>query len=266
MDLLRRFLEFSISPVGLISIVLLAGIFLGLFKGQRTNAKRLIGLGVVLYLVCLFSPLAEILIRSLEKQYPPLLRVDPALRIERVVILSHYAEEDPYQSVVSNVSEETLGRIAEGIRLYRQIPGAKLIVSGGVVHRGDRPIAEIMASLIQQLGIPAGDIILERGSLTTYQNVVHAKVLAGAAPFVLVTSASSMPRAMSVAHKLGANAVPAPACMWALHEFPREMTLREWVRAVLHGFAHPSHDRIAQLQIFSHEVLGMLWYRLRGWA
>jgi uncharacterized SAM-binding protein YcdF (DUF218 family) len=265
MSLLRQYIAFGVSPLGLVAVLLILGLLLCLFRRYRNRGRRLLALGALLYAFYIFSPLAEILTRNLEKQYRPMLRPNPNLKIERVVILSDYGEESRSQLPVISLSEAGMSRIFEGIRLYRQIPGAKLIISGGVVRKGDRPIADIMATVAQQMGVPAADIIVERSSINTRTNLIHTKILIGSAPFILVTTASHLPRAMGVARKLEMNAVPAPAGIWALQNYPPQMTLRQWTKAILLGFSRPSHGRIVQLQRVSHEYVGMVWYRMQGW-
>ena len=60
------------------------------------------------------------------------------------------------------------------------------------------------------LGVPAQDIVLDRKSKNTEEEAVFIFPTVGKAPFVLVTSASHMPRAMGLFRKLGMNPIAAP--------------------------------------------------------
>jgi len=44
--------------------------------------------------------------------------------------------------------------MVESIRLYREIPDARLIVSGGIVRQKDGPIANLMAEFTTTMGYP----------------------------------------------------------------------------------------------------------------
>src|SRR5512135_2724245 len=153
MDTLKRTLELAISPLGIMTLLLVAGVVLTLSGRHLRQGRRLLMSGALLYLVFTFSPLAEILTRSLEKPFEPMLVPPGEPKIDRIVVLSGYGESHPAFPVTSNLSGETVGRLTEGIRLYRLLPGSKLIVSGGVVHDPDGPIAVLMADFARQQGV-----------------------------------------------------------------------------------------------------------------
>lgn len=260
--MLKRLLEVSCSPLGVTTLLLVCGLLLVLIRRRSRWGCRLLASGAVLYLLFLFSPLAEIAIRHLEVQYAPLMRAESSPPIEQIVILSGYGETHSVTPVTSNISAETLCRLAEGIRLYRQLPAPKVILSGGVLRRGDQAVARIMADVLEALGVPSHDILLEDRSQNTYENLVNVKRMIGVQPFVLVTSAADLPRAMAVAHRLGMSPVAAPACIWTLQHHGAGMS----VQSVLAGFTTPSLARLARLQWAFHEYVGYLWYKIWGWV
>jgi uncharacterized SAM-binding protein YcdF (DUF218 family) len=260
-----QLIEFLTSPVGLVTIFFAAGFSFFPFKKLRRLGKKLLIASAGLIFIYVFSPISEILVWNLEKQYPSSPRIDSKTRVDRIVVLAGYAVESKSQIPVAEVSEETLRRISEGIRIYRQLPGAKLVIPGAPVNRGDRPISEIMASVMQELGVSKDDIIVETRSINTRTNLAHVNMLIGASPFILVTSACDLPRAMGVARKLKMNAIPAPAGAWTLREYRVSMNFREWIKAIAAGFANPSYERLGRLQWAYHEYVGIAWYRFRGW-
>jgi uncharacterized SAM-binding protein YcdF (DUF218 family) len=264
MDTLKRIVEITISPLGIMTVLLAGGVIFSLSGRYMRQGRRLIVCGALLFLIFIFSPIAEILIRSLERPFQPMLVPPAEPKIDRIVVLSGYGEDYPALPVTSNLSGETVCRLAEGIRLHRLLPGSKLIVSGGVVREGDRPVARLMADFAQQLGVRGEDILVEGGSRTTYENLLEVRKMAGDTPFILVTSACDLWRASAVARKLGMNPVPAPAGVWALQHYPARMDAGQWVAAFFGGFAHPSPTRLARLQWAYHEYAGYFWYRLLG--
>ncbi len=77
---------------------------------------------------------------------------------------------------------------------------------------GDKPVGgEVMVAFARSLGIPADKLLAETRSLDTYGNARGVKPIVKDAPFVLVTSASHLPRAMIIFQTLGMRPIPAPA-------------------------------------------------------
>jgi len=259
-----RLLADIVSPVGIMVALLAAGIVLHFTRHRSRLGHRLLISGAVLYLVFLFVPLSEILILGLERQYPPMLVPPVSPKMDRVVVLSGYGEENPAFPVTSNVTEETVYCMVEGIRLYRLLPGAKLIFSGGVMRKGDKSVAGIMADFVDQMGVPRQDIVLEGNSLSTYENMVEVKKLVGASPFILVTTASHMRRAVGVARKLQMNPFPAPARIRTSQNYPSGTRTVDYVGTFIRHFGHPSYERLPALQRAYHEYLGYFWYRVLG--
>jgi uncharacterized SAM-binding protein YcdF (DUF218 family) len=244
--------------------ILIAGIVLSVTKRKRRTGHRLLFAAGGLYLLFTSSPLAELAIGKLESSYPPLHSVDSSSGVDRVVILSGWGQEYSSIPVTSNLGGETICRIAEGIRLYRQLPKSKIVVTGGILKKGDKPIAEQMADFILAMGISTEDVLVEGRSRNTYENLVEVKPIVGQNPFILVTSACHLRRAMAIAHKLGMAPIAAPACIWTLQEFPPGKPWSAWSLKVLKSFGYPSVARLGSLQLAYHEYVGFVWYRLLG--
>jgi uncharacterized SAM-binding protein YcdF (DUF218 family) len=264
MDILKRSIEIIFSPVSIMVILLAGGLALSFIKQYRNWSNRLLISGTLLYLLYLFSPLSELLILHLERKYPPLLAPPVSSQIDTIVVLSGYGEEHPTYPVTSNVTDETLCSTAEGIRLYRLLPGAKIVFSGGVLRKGDKPVAGIMADLAEQMAVPATDIVVEGRSQNTYENLVEVKALVGERPFILVAAACSLRRAVAVARKLQMKPTPAPACIRASQHYPDSPKVSDWIVTLLTHFTRPSQARLSLLQLAYHEYLGSVWYWLLG--
>jgi uncharacterized SAM-binding protein YcdF (DUF218 family) len=264
MQFAKRSIELIFSPLGIVSILLAAGIVLSIVRRQSRAGHRLLICGAALFLIILFSPLAPYFIWNLERQYPPLLEPPELPKIDRIVILAGYAEEYPGIPVTSSVSEQTVASMSEGLRLYRLVPKAKLIVSGGVLKKGERPVAAVMADFLQQMGVTKQDIIVEGKSQNTYENLQEVKKLLELAPFILVASGCDMRRAMAVARMLQMNPIPAPACIWALQRYPGTASATDQIAAYIRNRGYISLNNFPRLQWAYHEYVGYLWYRLLG--
>ena len=260
MDILKLSIEIFFSPLSIMVMLVIAGVTLSFFKRHLSLGRRILISGAVIYLIFMFSPSADFLIRNLEKQYLPMLSPPVSPKIDKIVILSAYGEGNRYFPITSNLSEEMLGRLAEGLRLYYQVPGAKLIVSGGVINEGAEPLAKLMADFLRQMGVPGEDIIMEAKSRNTYENLAEVRKLIGTSPFILVTTACDLPRAVGVARKLQMNPLPAPACIWTLQHLPAKMSVAQLTKEFFIRFTHPSTTRLARIQRAYHEYLGYVWY------
>jgi uncharacterized SAM-binding protein YcdF (DUF218 family) len=266
MYILKAIIGFSVSPMGMISIFFLVGFIVTILKHRSRWAHGFMMAGAFLFLVFTFTPVADILIRQLEVQYPPLTNLPETAPFTYIAVLSHYTVDDQDFPITSNVSQETLCRVAEAIRLYRMLPESRIIVSGGFFYGARHSQASLMSDCLQTLGVPESSIITEEHSRDTFENLMGIHKIVGVQPFLLVTSAHHMPRAMAAARRLGMNATPAPACISILYYYPPGMSFNEWIKAIYKNFLYPSALRWQHLEWAHHEYLGYLWYMLTGRA
>ncbi len=240
-------------------ILLILGIIANI-AGRHRSGRRLLLSSGLLFLIYLFSPLSLYLTWTLERQFEPLLVPQASQKISRIVILAGYGEEHPLFPITSNFSAHTIGNMTEGLRLYRLVPDAKLITSGGVARSGDKSVAALMADFLRELGVPPKDLIVEEKSQNTFENLLNVKELVGEDPFILVAAASDLRRAVAVAKKLGMNPVPAPSCIWTLQDHPKDVKIVDRLIGFLKS--GPSLNNFTRLQWTYHEYVGYLWYKL----
>jgi uncharacterized SAM-binding protein YcdF (DUF218 family) len=104
-------------------------------------------------------------------------------------------------------------RINHAIELYRNGKVRKIIVTGGQGNRREATEAAAARAYAIQNGVPAGDILIEDKSHTTYENVVNAKQLAdanGLKKVLIVSDPMHMKRAVTMAEDIGLEAYPSP--------------------------------------------------------
>ncbi len=260
----ERVIEIIFSPIGIVTILLASGVILALVKRHSRAGRGLLACGGLLFLIFLFSPLSLYMTMILEKDFPPLLAPPQSPKVDRIVVLAGYAEENPGFPITSNVSESTMGSMSEGLRLYRLIPGAKLLMSGGVIRSGEKPVAAMMADFLQQMGVPAKDLIVEGNSRDTYENLFEVRKLVGTGPFILVAPAADLRRAVAVAQKLDMKPIPAPSCIWTLQHQLSYLSKAEQIEHFFTTFGSPSLNNLTRLQWAYHEYLGYIYYRYLG--
>ena len=233
-----------VLPPGLLILLALMGLAL---VRSRVRFGAGIALAAVLALYVLSMPVvSRALIQSLETPYR-----DPARDASAgaIVILGGGAYHTPeYGS--GTVSPATLERVRYGARLQRRTGKAILVTSGDPTGLGASE-AELMKVALRELN--ANVKWTEAASNNTLENArLSQRMLkkAGIHSVYLVTHAWHMPRAQRAFERVGLHVVPAPM---AYVTTPRLRVL---------DFL-PSGHALNQSYIFFHEVLGMLWYRLR---
>ncbi|MFH1952213.1 MAG: envelope biogenesis factor ElyC, partial [Pseudomonadota bacterium] len=213
MFLFKKIVGPLLLPVSVGLEVMLLGLFFLWFTRKQKAGKIIVTIGVGLFAVLGFSEFSDSLLRPLEYQYPPVLDSGNIAGVKWVVILGGGHTSDPKLPVTSQIEEGTLARLVEGIRLHKMVPGSKLILSGGAAFE-PVPNAKIMADVALILGVDESDIMLESESRDTKDEARLIKEMVGNERFVLVTSASHMPRSMALFRKQGMEPIPAPTGHW----------------------------------------------------
>ena len=240
-------------PLSLCLVLLLTGIMLLWLTRRQQAGKIVASVGAALLLIFSYSFGTGRLLRSLGHQYPPVAaeRVRAA-GIKWVVVLGGGASSDPDIPPASQLSEASLAHLIEGIRLHRQLPTSRLILSGGRVF-GSGSDADAMRDLAVQLGVAPENLIPEASSSDTETQALNVHVLVGSDAFLLVTSASHMPRAMALFKKAGMNPVPAPTHY--LSHVNQGMSPADF---------YPSLRGLRKSETVIYEYMSLLWAKLRG--
>lgn len=200
------------EPLPLSLVFLIAGLGLLVVKRRKT-AIVAIGTGIVILLVFGYGAFTKPALYSLERSYAPLAleRIDPKIRndIRHVVVLGSGHVSDPDLPKTAQIGGASLFRLVEGVRLYRLLPGSKLVITGGVIPD---PVtnARVVSDVARQIGIPVRDMIIEERPSDTIEEARLLQGVLGGAPFVLVTSAAHMKRAVGIFQEFGMQPVPAP--------------------------------------------------------
>lgn len=107
--------------------------------------------------------------------------------------------------------------------------------------------------MAESLGVPRSAIITLDSPKDTEEEAAAVKQAIGDVPFLLVTSASHLPRAMIFFEKQGLHPLPAPANQLAI-----DAPLNPWERII------PSPVWLMHSDRVGYETLGRLWQWLKG--
>jgi len=105
-------------------------------------------------------------------------------------------------------------RVNHATDLYRRGRVRKLIFTGGQGGRGEPTESFAASQYALARGVPAGDILIEERSRTTYENIHYAKQVAdghGLKKVLIVSDPLHMKRAMVMAGDMGVEAYPSPS-------------------------------------------------------
>ena len=156
-----------------------------------------------------------------------------------------YARQD-------TVNEQTLMRLRYGAKLQRET-GKPILVTGGKPLGNHLPEAQQMRAVLEQdFRVPVR--WTEETSDNTFENAHHSfRMLQaqGIRRIYLVTHAWHMPRAADVFRRAGFEVVEAPTAF----------TMR--YQTDLLAFL-PRAEALRDSKIFMHEVIGLVWYRLKS--
>ena len=192
------------------------------------------------------APLPKALLSPLENQYKPLEQVQDIGKIDYIVVLSGGVRDISQVPPTSQLDAATASRVVEGIRLFHLFSDQpRLIMSGG----GEPSGGKLMVAFAQSLNVPADKLLAETKSLDTYGNAKEVKPIVKDAPFLLVTSASHLPRAMIIFKALGMRPIPAPADFNVMEKFL-------WPDFL------PQGVYLEQMQAAVHEYLGLGYLKL----
>ncbi len=244
----------SLLPVSLCLEVMLLGLVLIWLTRRRAAGRVIFSLGFIALALMGYGAFSDMLLRPLESEYPPLQRLDAASQVKWVVVLGGGAVADPKLPVTGQLSQSSLVRLVEGIRLQRMLPGSIMILSGGG-YFDSKPSADIMAEVAKAMGVSEEQIVLERTSKDTADEARLIKEIVGEERFILVTSASHMRRSMALFERLGMRPIAAPT----------GHLVRDKVGGRTNpGSFFPSADGLQKAQTALYEYLGIGWSKILG--
>lgn len=239
-------------PITLILAILLIGLFLVSMTRRQKTGKIVVLIGVLFLGMLSYDAVSDKLLQPLEYQYPPLFSLENIQNVKWIVVLGGGHISDPKLPITSQISKNSLVRLVEGIRIYNGLPKSKLILSGGSVFEKISN-AEVLAEVAIAIGVKKEDLILEDVSKDTEDEVRLIQQIVGQEWFVLVTSASHMPRSMALFKRLGMHPIPAPT----------DHLVKE-CKKISPGMFYPSANGLCKAERAFYEYLGLAWAKLRG--
>lgn len=250
--LFKKIVSRLLFPVPAICEILLVGLMLLWFTRRQKAGKILVTIAALVLLFLGNSLMSAVFLRTLEDRYQPVALSSLPASVNSpqtyVVVLGSGYSPDPRIDLDSRLSDDGLIRLVEGVRLCIKLGGCRLILSGGPPAQ-----AETMGKIAISLGIKQQDIILEKHSRDTEQEAQFIKPTVGTTPFLMVTSAAHMPRAMDLFRSLGMKPIAAPTDY-----------LVKPGASLISDEIYPGPAGLSEATRTVYEYLGIEWEKLRG--
>ncbi len=242
-----------LSPDKLLLILFVAGAVL-LWTTRNELGKKIITLAASLLFVLTVFPWDHLLLKPLEGRFPqprPLPEKVAGIVVLGGAEMSHITETRNQPSFT-----EAGERLTAFVSLARRYPDARLIHTGGIGNLRRRNLNASIAArkLFEELGLDLNRVQFDAKSRNTIENAKNAFALANPKPqetWLLVTSASHIPRAVGVFRKIGWNVLAYPVD----YDTSGNLTA-DW--------AWPGLTRVGMVSSALHEWAGLFIYRITG--
>ena len=242
---LKKSIGFFIEPLGMVMTLFAIGLYF-LFIKKDLLARYSLSLSLFLLFLFSYPPFANFLVSSLEAQYP---KYDYSKDIKYIHVLGNGHTTDKEQPISSQLSSAGTKRVLEGVIIHFNAPGSKLIFTG-YSGKTDTSNAVMNSRLAMALGVKKEDIVVFSDPKDTKEEANFNQSLIGDEEFVLVTTATHMPRSMKLFESLALNPIAAPTNFLKIDD-------RGYFQA-------PTVNCLDMSTVAMHEYFGLIWASIRG--
>lgn len=223
--------------------------------GRKKNYRLVSVIPLILVWVVFTKPVSDAILHPLESEYkmPDLGSINKN-DVHKIVVLTGggYPVRDGMLS--SAFPHASAFRFLGGIELSSRLGGDCEIIFSGSAGRARRDLAtaEVMKELTQLIA-PRRHVQAEALSGSTAEHPRNVKSWVGSEPFLLVTSAIHMPRAMRTFKRAGLNPIPYPVDFLSVGG---DYGWMDWM---------PSTENMWKLGAAVREYAALGFYTVMGW-
>jgi uncharacterized SAM-binding protein YcdF (DUF218 family) len=251
---ISKLVGFATTPSTAIFLLGLLGILLLMFRRRRLGFALCLT-STLLTLAFGLTPLANVPMALLEDRFPQPVVSEPPTG---VIMLGGPVDVDLSPARNTVTMNDAAERVTDTAALAVRFPQARVFLSGGSGHFGDpgaNTESALTKKLLVQLGIPAERIEMEEKSRTTAENARYSLEALKPKPgerWLLVTSASHMPRSVGAFRAVGFDVIPYP------------VDYRTYGLSRLAEFPDSVADGFELVDTAAHEWIGLVGYWLTG--
>lgn len=210
---LSKLSSFLLQPVAWCVILLVCALLASLVRPRIAIIRSVLAAALFLFVLIGWTPLSNAALRSLEDAYQP-----PEGDLSRfagmIVLGGVFAGDDGrgHGQIALGCAGE---RVVVPVPIMNQYPHMRLLFTGGegALFPTGRSEASAAARYFARMGVDASRVVYEYASRNTYENSDMSALVSGVditSPWLLVTSATHMPRAMATFAHRGWNVTAYP--------------------------------------------------------
>ena len=210
---------------------------------------------ILLLLIVGIAPVGTALLLPLENRFPPW---DSSRGVPTgIIVLGGVINREISMQRGEISLDEAAERLVAAVELYQRYPTVRVVLSGGnsdVLFFGPSE-SELAGIFLERFGIPRDRIEIETSSRNTMENAVNTTRLVMPKPgerWLLITSASHMPRAIGLFRKAG----------FPLEAYPVDWQTGGWGDLAKQWFQFLGG--LGDLDLAIHEWVGLIFDRLSG--
>ena len=241
---LKKIISAFLLPIP-IGIFLLFIAFIYLMFNSYKKAKIFLFLGLSWFVIFSFQPISNAILAPLENSHKALIETP---KVNYILVLGSGHKSDESLSITSQIKMTGINRLVEGVRHYKNLEKAKLIVSG-YSFSDKNSHAFMQEQLAISLGVNPNDIIRLETTKDTKEEAIETKKIVGDNELILVTSASHMKRSALLFEKEGLKIIASPTNHMAYED------------SSYSSFFSANNLRKGELAF--HEYLGLIYSWLR---
>ena len=249
--LASKLIEWLLTPSGAIIVLAVAGLVLLIFRRNRPGTFLLAAASVLLVAFGAL-PIGAAALMPLENRFP---RPDMPPTVSGIVFLGGAVDTSISTDRGTVALTGAAERVTATAELARRYPKARIIVSSGpnsILPSKEKTEASLVRSMLVGLGVDPARIVIDPTSRNTIENAEHSVRIARPAlgeTWLLVTSASHMPRSVGCFRKVGFDVLPYP-----VDYKTRFADLWHLPRSIAGG--------LALSDLAAHEWIGLIAYHL----
>lgn len=226
-----------------------------MFTRFASLGRKLVMAAVLLLVICGLSPLGNLLLYPLEQRFPPwdASRGAP----DGIIVLGGSIQADLSVAHGTPVVIGAPDRLIAAAALAHRYPNARILFTGGSAKliSNEAREADFAGAIFESLGIDKSRLIMERDSRNTLENALFSKALVvpkEGERWLLVTSASHMPRSVGLFRKAG----------FAVEPYPVDWRVGQ--RSDMWNFTNVAIDGLGRTDLGVREWMGLIAYRATG--
>jgi uncharacterized SAM-binding protein YcdF (DUF218 family) len=245
----QKIIWFLIVPPASLLLLILVGMLV--MNRHRQTGRVLVLAGLSLLYLLSLGPVADAILRPLERPTPPLR--EEKLVADAVVVPGGGSVDLEWMHGGAVPNAETLSRLVTGVRLAQKLH-VPLVLCGGNGEPFATKVrdADVMEVAALEMGMNRRQMIVENESRNTLENSHAVRKLVRGDSIILATSAYYMRRARAMFEKRGFTVIPAATYYLA-------QTRRHTASILIPGASH-----LARSATGIAEWMGMAWWSLRG--